>query len=129
MKRKITSATSGHTSPAVKQYIETIGDLFYNSGYTITGYGSEEGIVLNAKYRGSDINMMPTINLQGRVLEDYIYTSLSMTFPELTFDIEDGDYYDTIHYWLSRWEHVGNYVTELNEYAFSLDDFYNDDEQ
>lgn len=123
MKRVITANTSRTTSPAVSQYIETIGGIFYHSRYDITGYGTEdEGITLEVKYRDSDSSNMPTIHLDARIEDGHIYTYPTLTFPTLSMD--DESYNDTIHYWLEKWEAVGRYITQLNEYVFDIADFY-----
>lgn len=130
MKRRITANRTNETSPAVLQFIRDISDLFYNSGYSITGHGTEENIILEVKCREAKPDMMPTIHLDGKVLDDYIYVASSLTFPHLDYNPEDtNDYYDTVHYWLSKWERVGRYLAELHEYSFDLQAYYSDDKE
>lgn len=75
--------------------------------------------MLETSYRGSDRDMMPTIQLTAAVAEgDRIYTYSTLSFPVLTFGEDD---YTTTHHWPTKWEKIGTYLSQLHEYVFYFD--------
>ena len=120
MKRRITASTSRQTSPAIAEFIEEIGGLFHNSGYDITGYGTQaSGIILEATYRENDSDKMPTIKLDASISDNRIYVDSELSFPVL-LSVE-GTSFSSTHHWLAEWEKIGRYLTKLHEHVFYLD--------
>lgn len=54
---------------------------------------------------------MPTIEVETIEEDGVYYFSPSLTFPDL--NQADMDYYDSIHYWLEKWEKVGKFISRL----------------
>lgn len=84
-----------------------ITDEAYHAGYDMK-IDSDVNVTIksyeNKKY-------MPEITVET-VEEDGVYYFVpKLKFPEL--DQNDMEYYDSIHYWLGKWEGVGKFISAL----------------
>lgn len=62
--------------------------------------------------------LLPNVEISTSVEDGHIYFSSLVKFPDL--DSDKLDYYDSIHYWISKWEHVGSVLSDLNKFFLEI---------
>lgn len=121
MKRRVTAADT-NMNKATELFVELLDNEMYHAGYEVTGTGTFPDVQLTVTCREQEPNKMPNITFEVREYEQGNYEVIpTLTFPNLT--VEDGDFYDTIHYWLDKWANVGTVISQINEFTFCPEDY------
>ena len=118
MKRRIVSADSGDVVSSVSNVVtpedmlSVIDNGAYHNGYEM--YVDDEfNVTLKCI---DDPEHMPKIEIATiKKDEDTYWFVPTLTFPKLT--MSDEDYTDSIHYYLSKWEKVGRFITSINNFV------------
>lgn len=78
-----------------------------------------EDMKMTLTAKGSDAKYLPEITVTTNEDPDdgIYYFTPKLEFPDL--DQEDMDYYDSIHYYLGKWENIGKFITELVKFEYS----------
>lgn len=119
MKRRILAAqykdeviTYGENVVTPQDMLGVIDNGAYHNGYDM--YVDDEfNVTLTCT---DDPEHMPKIEIATiKKDEDTYWFVPTLTFPKLT--MEEGDYTDGIHYYLSKWEKVGRFITSINNFV------------
>ena len=118
MKRRIVSADTGKIISSEgnivtpEDMMSTIATGAYNNGYDM--YVDDEfNVTLTCV---DDPEHMPTITIKTiKKDEDTYWFVPTLQFPTLT--MEENDYVDSIHHYLSKWEKVGRFITNINNFV------------
>ena len=121
MKRRVTAADA-NTNKVTDIFVELLDNEMYHAGYEVTGTGTFPDVQLTVTCREQEPDKMPNITFEIHEYEKGNYEVIpTLTFPDLT--VEDGDFYDTIHYWLDKWEGVGSIISEINKFTFCPENY------
>ena len=121
MKRRVTAADV-NTNKVTDIFVELLDNEMYHAGYEVTGTGTFPDVQLTVTCREQESDKMPNITFEVHEYEKGNYEVIpTLTFPDLT--VEDGDFYDTIHYWLDKWEGVGSIISEINKFTFCPENY------
>lgn len=121
MKRRVTAADA-NTNKVTDIFVELLDNEMYHAGYEVTGTGAFPDVQLTVTCREQESDKMPNITFEVHEYEKGNYEVIpTLTFPDLT--VEDGDFYDTIHYWLDKWEGVGSIISEINKFTFCPENY------
>lgn len=77
-----------------------------------------DDLQITLKAKGNDAKYLPEITVTTNQDPDdgIYYFTPNLKFPELKQ--EDMDYYDSIHYFLGKWEEIGKFITELVKFEY-----------
>lgn len=121
MKRRVTAADA-NTNKVTDIFVELLDNEMYHAGYEVIGTGTFPDVQLTVTCREQESDKMPNITFEVHEYEKGNYEVIpTLTFPDLT--VEDGDFYDTIHYWLDKWEGVGSIISEINKFTFCPENY------
>ena len=121
MKRRVTAADA-NINKATEIFVELLDNEMYHAGYEVTGIGTFPDVQLTVTCREKEPDKMPNITFEVHEYEKGNYEVIpTLTFPNLT--VEDGDFYDTIHYWLDKWAGVGSIISQINKFTFCPEDY------
>lgn len=121
MKRRVI-ATDANTDRLTQVLVELLDNEMYHAGYAVTGTGAFPNVQLTVTCTDEESDKMPVITFEVREYEKGCYEVIpTLTFPELT--VRDGDFSDTIHYWLDKWADVGKCISEVNKVSFCPEDY------
>lgn len=126
MKKKVTSALNTSNDYITERFIEMLDDEMYHVGYEVTGQGIFPNLTIQVSYVKEDPEMMPNISFAINEFEPGLFEIIpSLAFPRLT--VNEGDYYDTIHYWVSKWEDVASRISTINKISFAPEDYIDEE--
>lgn len=121
MKRRVTAADA-NTNKVTDIFVELLDNEMYHARYEVTGTGTFPDVQLTVTCREQESDKMPNITFEVHEYEKGNYEVIpTLTFPDLT--VEDGDFYDTIHYWLDKWAGVGSIISEINKFTFCPENY------
>lgn len=118
--KRVVNAADDIMAKVVAGFEEQLDIELYNEKYEVKCSGQFPDVKIEVICKDAEPHMMPTIQLTLNEFEPDMFEVIpTLTFPTLT--VSDGDYADTIHYWISRWEQLGKRITKLNKLEFNLE--------